>query len=241
MHQMGIPAMRNCEVQKVIGEIIRIFLSKFGVSNSESLNEQNLQINPIDHNSLEGMNKFYSNLKVVEKYVDSERIAFYNSVINLLIDKGIEIEHKNIVDIGCGTGHLLKLIGENFETSNLLGLEYSNSAIEIAKKIYPKATFCQFDIYKEYPQKFDVLLCTEVLEHLLYPNKALEACLQMIASEGTLLITVPDGRKDTYLGHINFWSPESWKIFIEANCKEFQLDIGIIKKNVNYAIIKKTC
>lgn len=26
--------------------------------------------------------------------------------------------------------------------------------------------------------------------------------------------TVPEGRRDTFLGHINFWSPESWREFV---------------------------
>lgn len=215
----------------MIEKVIKTFLSKFNAHPPQV-------IDPINHNSLKEMDKFYSNPKIVEKYVDSERISFYNLVINLLIDKGITIDHKNIVDVGCGTGHLLKLISEKFENATLVGFEYSNSAIEIAKKICPKAAFFQFDIYENFQQKFDIILCTEVLEHLLYPNKALETCLQMIKNEGTLLITVPNGREDTYLGHINFWSPESWKIFIETSCKDFQLETGIIK-NANYAIIKQ--
>lgn len=233
----------------MLKKIIVYFLSKFGIGiyristdnqDSEIPNAQGLEIiDPIHHNSLKRINEFYSDPEVVDQYIDLGRISFYNEVINLLIGKGVTFEHKNIADIGCGTGHLLKFVGEKFEPSNIVGLEYSDSAINIAKIVCPKATFFQFDIYQDFSQQFDVLLCTEVLEHLVFPDKALETCLKIIANEGTLLITVPDGRKDTFLGHINFWSPESWKIFIETNCNEFQLDIGIFGNDTNYAIIKR--
>lgn len=84
-----------------------------------------------------------------------------------------------------------------------------------------------------------MLFCTEVLEHLLFPDKALKNILKMIANNGTLLVTVPNGRTDTYKGHINFWSPESWKVFIETNCEGFSYDIGLTKDSGdNYAIIQ---
>jgi hypothetical protein len=61
----------------------------------------------------------------------------------------------------------------------------------------------------------------------------------MLANEGVLVVTVPDGRNDTFLGHINFWSPESWKIFIEAQCKDFKYETGQVDGGANYAFIFK--
>ena len=31
------------------------------------------------------------------------------------------------------------------------------------------------------------------------------------------IITVPEGRRDTSMKHINFWSPESWQVFCKKN------------------------
>ncbi len=198
---------------------------------------------PIQQNSLEILNKFYSNPKIVKEYLNPERITFYHEIINILCDKGIIFNQKNVADIGCGTGHLLKFLREKNDVANLVGFEYSGAALKIAKETCPKASFFQFDIYKGSSQKFDVLFCTEVLEHLLFPDKALKNILKMIANNGTLLVTVPNGRTDTYKGHINFWSPESWKVFIETNCEGFSCDIGLTKDSgANYAIIQQnTC
>lgn len=56
----------------------------------------------------------------------------------------------------------------------------------------------------------------EVLEHLEYPDRALQTLTGALRPGGTLLLTVPQGRIDRSRYHINFWSPESWKLFIEA-------------------------
>jgi 2-polyprenyl-3-methyl-5-hydroxy-6-metoxy-1,4-benzoquinol methylase len=217
----------------------RRILSKFGIGIFIIPKKDTKTVNPIEHNSLDGMNKFYSDPDLVKISVNHERLLFYNSVIDLLIDNGVNFDSKSIVDVGCGTGHLLKTIYDKFDNVNLMGLDYSDSALKIAKKTCPIADLYQFNIYDGYPQKFDIVLCTEVLEHLLYPEKALETCLETVADDGVLLVTVPNGRKDTYLGHINFWSPESWKVFIETNCKNFNIEFGIIENGLtNYAIIR---
>ena len=55
------------------------------------------------------------------------------------------------------------------------------------------------------------------------------------------MITVPNGRIDTFEGHINFWSPESWKVFIESNIsdQEFEVKVGLIDNLTNFAILKR--
>lgn len=102
---------------------------------------------PIQQNSLEILNKFYSNPKIVKEYLNPERITFYHEIINILCDKGIIFNQKNVADIGCGTGHLLKFLREKNDVANLVGFEYSGAALKIAKETCPKASFFQFDIY----------------------------------------------------------------------------------------------
>jgi len=194
---------------------------------------------PVQQNSLETLNDFYSNPEIVKEYLEPDRIAFYHEVISILRNHGIKFERKQLADVGCGTGHLLKFISETENVASLTGFEYSDAALKIAKETCPKANFIKYDIYGGSLQKFDIVFCTEVLEHLLYPDKALENVLNMIADNGTLLITVPNGRTDSFLGHINFWSPESWRVFIETYCEVFDYDIGLTKtSDTNYAIIQ---
>lgn len=217
-----------------------IGIYRISINKPKEDNAQGLPIiDPIHHNTLKRLNEIFSKPKFVKEYISPERIAFYHIIVKLCLDKGITFNQKTVADIGCGTGHLLKFISEEFDDVTITGFEYSDAAIKVAKTTCPKATFFKFDIYQGTYQKFDVVFCIEVLEHLLYPDEALKNCLKIILNGGTLIITVPNGRNDTYLGHINFWSPESWKVFIETNCEGLQFDTGLTESGANYAIILK--
>lgn len=199
-------------------------------------------IDPIAFNSVNQMNRYWSDSKRVEEYLNPERIDFYHEAINLIVDKGITLDQKDIADVGCGTGELLKLLSEKVNNATLSGFDFSDAAIRVAKKTCPEASFCQFDIYKGGLNNFDVVFCCEVLEHLLYPSEALQTLLKTVRPNGTVVITVPDGRTDAWGGHVNFWSPESWAVFIETNCKGYNCDTGIMctddDVNTNYTIIR---
>jgi len=63
----------------------------------------------------------------------------------------------------------------------------------------------------------------------------------MLRPKGSLLITVPNGRLDTFDGHINFWSPESWEVFIKKNTAGNEVEIGTIQKDeAIFALIKNS-
>ena len=199
-------------------------------------------VSSIDLNAIDAVEEAWSDEKVIKAFLSKDMQKFFLDLIGVLKKNNIDFNNKKIVDVGCGTGILLKLIKENSQGSRFSGIEFSENALKIVKRIIPEAEVSQFDIYNKFSKTFDIVLCTEVLEHLLYPEKAIKNLIDCLNAEGVLIITVPDGRNDTFEGHINFWSPESWQVFIENNCSnlEFQIDrtmnnhqIAIIKKNEN--------
>lgn len=197
------------------------------------------------HNSKERLNELFSDTKIVKKYLKPARFRFYNNVVDLLFENGIDANGKHIADVGCGTGHLLQLVCSKFEPLSITGFEYSESAIDVAKMVLPEAKFQYFDIYEGTDLKFDIIFCTEVLEHLLYPDKALNNLVNLMNPSSVVVITVPNGRVDRFEGHINFWSPESWKIFINSIGEDFFVETGLTgngslvgENKVNYAIIR---
>ncbi len=196
----------------------------------------------VEFNSRENMDSFFGNPGVVDVYLSPERRTFFSSVIGLLVARGIKADSKRIADVGCGTGHLLEAAKRVYPGASLAGFEYSSSALRIARELLPGAQFQEFDIYEglKGSERFDLVLCTEVLEHLLYPDRALENLVAMLPAHGTLLLTVPNGRTDTYEGHINFWSPESWKVFVEscATRHGFSLETGLVQC-CNFALLSR--
>lgn len=162
---------------------------------------------------------FYADEKAVNAYLSAERIAFYKEIIHVLEQ---QLDFKNIhtiADVSAGTGHLLKLFREKHGDKKYFGFDYSAKALEVCRKTCPDIPFEQVDLYKGIAQTFDLLLCVDTLEHLEYPEKAISSMLNMTNASGYVCIAVPNGRYDTFEGHIHYWSPESLVLFLkQLNC-----------------------
>jgi 2-polyprenyl-3-methyl-5-hydroxy-6-metoxy-1,4-benzoquinol methylase len=185
---------------------------------------------------------FYRDPEVMAAYYQGHRLEFFQQIVALINKLKCPLKNKSILDIGCGSGHLIKYISESFSPKSVSGYDFSPAAIDYARQLLPQGKYYVLDIYKKPFHEYDFVLCTEVLEHLEYPAAAIRNILAATKKSGACLITVPNGRKDTLEEHINFWSPESWKVFINTTCKDAsnKIKIGLLSSSNNYAyIIKK--
>ncbi|NVN96214.1 MAG: class I SAM-dependent methyltransferase [Bacteroidetes bacterium] len=198
---------------------------------------------PLASNSVESWNTFFNNKRFLKNYIEPKRLSFYSELV-CKINMNLELKNsKSLIDMGCGTGHLLSEIQKHNPHLKLTGSDFSEQAIVVAKKTLPNAIFLSCDLYnisEDLVGKYDIVICTEVLEHLLYPEKAIANLMKLFSKgKGYLILSVPNGRRDTYEGHINFWSPESWRVFIEYNCPKNEVEYSLIdNKMTNLAIIK---
>ena len=82
-----------------------------------------------------------------------------------------------ILDIGCGDGALFFLFNREYNTNNyeLYGVDSSEIALNIAKEKNPYAHFKTSDAYNLpfSDNTFDLIISSDVIEHLLYPEKML--------------------------------------------------------------------
>lgn len=194
---------------------------------------------PIEHNSIERINEFYADPELRTQQVTAGRLALYQEILDRILNSEIDWSEADVCDVGCGTGHLLLAIKERFAPRSLTGFDVSIEALKILRKILPDAQCEELDIYLGVDKQFDVVFCSQVLEHLLYPERAMTQLLKMIKVGGTAVITVPEGRSDHYHGHINFWSPESWKVFLESFDEIEVLDAGMCGDARQYAILRR--
>lgn len=97
---------------------------------------------------------------------------YHNNLINLISP----LNPQRILDAGCGEGFILKKLYENKIGKTLEGVDNFLEAITIGKKLHPYLSLKKGSIYslRYTTNQFDIVLCTEVLEHLDDPKKALK-------------------------------------------------------------------
>lgn len=122
-----------------------------------------------------------------------------------------EVIGDNILDAGCGTGHLtLELLKRGF---NVTATDYSQELIDFSKeKIYQAGFYpdmYQLDLRidnilkKEY---FDTIICLDVLEHIDDDIQVIHNLKNALKPGGLLIISVPAlnclySRRDQEIGH----------------------------------------
>ncbi len=118
--------------------------------------------------------------------------VFLSHFLNVVVKTVKPLPIQSILDVGCGEGFTLdrlqrEKIGKTYE-----GIDSSDDAIELGKNLYLGLKFKKGDIY-DLPYKansFDLVICTEVLEHLDNPRKALRELLRV--SNRYILLSVPN-------------------------------------------------
>ncbi|MCD4695701.1 MAG: class I SAM-dependent methyltransferase [Bacteroidales bacterium] len=195
--------------------------------------------NAVDYNSKQNINNLHSSFNYFKTTLVNSK-DFVETVYRFILSKKINPEGLNILDVGCGPGILLNKISKDFNTSGLTGLDFSETKIENCRKVHPHIQFEAHSIYEPYPLKYDLVICTEVLEHLEYPQKAMKQLLSLLRPGSTLLVTVPNGRTDTFAGHIYYWGPESWKLFLKETISDSYItEAGLFNKDRNnFAIVQ---
>lgn len=119
---------------------------------------------------------------------------------------------KDVVDIGCGVGDLLAEVINRQPGISLSGLDFSAKAVYMAAQRFPEGSFIQHVIVESLPydnDQFDLVLCTDVLEHLDCPQRIASELVRICRPGGLVVIVVPDGDVDQFLGHYWFWNQDS--------------------------------
>jgi 2-polyprenyl-3-methyl-5-hydroxy-6-metoxy-1,4-benzoquinol methylase len=119
------------------------------------------------------------------------------------------ISFKSVLDAGCGTGILLQQILDKYPNLQLTGSEYSPQGLEFAKRRLPQGEFHVLDLSKEVlNQKFDLITCIDVLEHIPDDRTALKNLLAM--TNGYMILSVPIGplfkAEVDRMGHVHGYS-----------------------------------
>jgi SAM-dependent methyltransferase len=97
-----------------------------------------------------------------------------------------------IIDIGCSSGIFLKdleLLG--FKTENLFGVDISEKAIENCRKNGIQNAFVMDAQNISLPEKFDIIIASDCLEHLEDDTKAIQNWKELLKTDGKMYVFVP--------------------------------------------------
>ena len=136
-----------------------------------------------------------------------------------------QVSAKRVLDLGCGNGALCgALSAAGFD---VVGCDPSEDGIGFARQSFPHIPFHVLGIYDEPAAiggDFDVVVSTEVIEHVFQPRSLPRFASKTLRKGGHLVLTTPyhgyiknlalavSGKLDAHFtvlwdgGHIKFWS-----------------------------------
>lgn len=113
------------------------------------------------------------------------------SLYPVLLGKLSLISYHTALDVGCGTGEMMRLILEQDKTKKLSGIDISEKMLAVAKaKLQDRADLILGDSeHLPFPgQSFDIVYCNDSFHHYPAPEKVLSEINRVLADRGTFLM-----------------------------------------------------
>lgn len=199
---LNLKALR--EISQYTGENIKIVYKKIKNSAKEAVDSWQ----DSSPESEEEIKEWYSKTDIYiyqlmrgYGYYPGSRLEWLSDVLTYCKGK------KKVLDYGCGVGHFgVELVKRGFEVTNA---DLPGKTFDFVKWRYQKmgidARFVDLN-NNSLPETYEVILCTDVLEHLPDPVSTLKCLYQHLKNDGVLLVKM--GEEETlecplHLGVIN--------------------------------------
>jgi SAM-dependent methyltransferase len=168
-------------------------------------------------------------------YADKDRSYFRSAREDIVRDLPIGIELR-VLEIGCGSGETGALAKATGRVSRYVGLEVDPQSAEEARLVLDEVIEADLETLTLPfpPESFDVLIASEVLEHLFDPSAALKRISLLIKPGGLLYASSPNvahhsvlrmllGNRWDYMHsgrmdwtHIRWFTPATYRELIET-------------------------
>jgi len=170
----------------------------------------------------EAFNLYYEQMSKYEydcydNHPSTDQMTHYAKIVRF-IEPNLKNKDASILDLGCSTGGLLSIFKER-GFYNLLGIDPSPVCAQSVQRLFGiDARVSNFsDLTPE--KKYDLVILSEVLEHIVDLKAILAKIRSLLSDEGFLFIEVPDsGRWETQISapfqqfsveHVNYFSRDS--------------------------------
>jgi len=110
------------------------------------------------------------------------------------ISSKVELEGKTLLDVGCGGGILAEALHD--KGAIVTGIDAAGPGIEIANhhakknnKLIDYQESTAEDLIQKSSEKYDVVTCLEVLEHVPDPKLLVKTCIDLLKPNGDLFLS----------------------------------------------------
>ena len=180
-------------------------------------------------------------------FLGSQASHMHKHFIACLLDLAGSLKpDARVLDVGCGNGYTCGKFLEH--GAQVVGIDLSREGIELARREYPEGRFelvgADDDLLEKLGEEpFDLVVSTEVVEHLYAPRRWAKGCFAALKPGGLFICTTPYhgymknlalsllGKWDAHAnplwdgGHIKLWSKRTlFALLTEAGFRnlEFQ-------------------
>lgn len=153
-----------------------------------------------------------------------------------LVD-GIKVySTSTVIDVGCGDGSLIAFCAR--QGSEVIFVDRDEARLAVTEKqVRESPAHAYQGIHSDCDpipladDTGDVVICTEVLEHVDDPRRFLAELVRIAKPGGQLLISVPDARSEKLVGATApaayFEPPNHIRVFAEGELKQLAIEAGL--------------
>jgi 2-polyprenyl-3-methyl-5-hydroxy-6-metoxy-1,4-benzoquinol methylase len=128
-----------------------------------------------------------------------------------------------VLDVGCGVGELLALLHER-RGCRCHGLDIAPAAIEAVRARGFVGEVAMLPTVPFADAAFDVVTCTEVLEHVSDARATLRELRRVLAPSGRVLVSVPDGAVDDDDAHVHRFTARRLERALRAHFRDVHVE-----------------
>ena len=166
---------------------------------------------------MDTIQNFYTNPEKDNNYLNKYHDEHKNRIQWVIKRFGLDkLENKRILDIGCGRGDYFKYLNSN---NTFVGID--GAIIGNDKKLVPFLNIRtninnEFAYLLDNEERFDVVICSETLEHCTDIYRILDEIKKLLVSDGLFLITIPSVEmQHNYIYPALMANPNNWEQFLE--------------------------